>query len=938
MNPVIDLRASLNLPRTDFPMKANLPETEPRRLERWQSMGLYQKIREARHGQPLFVLHDGPPYANGHLHIGHVVNKVLKDVMVRSRSLAGFDAPYVPGWDCHGLPIEIQVDKDLGSKKLSLSPLEFRKACRAYAEKFVAIQRDEFMRLGVTGEWNNPYKTMDPGYQADILRELATFVDRDLVYKARKSIYWCITDKTALAEAEVEYDESHESLSLDVAFPLADEDAAALARRHPVLAGKKIAAVIWTTTPWTLPANRAVAFHPDYEYGFYPASGRDEVLVVARSLRDETAGRLGKDPSRAIVLGEPLALAKGASFEGLRFRHPWLDQDSPAVLADYVTADAGSGVVHTAPGHGADDYLTGVKYGLEIYCPVDEAGRFLPEVERFAGQRVFDANPAIVAFLGEAGPLLATAKIRHSYPVCWRCKKPIIFRATEQWFIGMDRSGYRDAALKAVGEVEWYPAWGRERMYNMIANRPDWCISRQRLWGVPIPAFYCNACNTILLTRDTARAVADVFEKESADAWYVHEPRELLPPATKCASCGGTEFTKENDILDVWFDSGSSQAAVLGKRPDLPWPADLYLEGSDQHRGYFHSSLLISVGTKGKAPFRSVVTHGFAVDGEGRKMSKSLGNTVDPHKTLKQYGAEILRLWVAMVDYREDMRISDEMVSRVAEAYRKIRNTCRYLLSNLDGFDPSAHAVATADLEEIDAYALARFGQVARRVREGYEAYEFHVVYHELLKYCASDLSSFYLDVLKDRLYCEAAGGKRRRSAQTVLYRVVDGLARLLAPLLPFTADEVFTNMAGRESSSVHTALFPEVAEVDQALLDRWQPLLEVRAVVTKALEEARARKEIASSQEARVEIQAPSDMVARLKEYAGVAGSFPGPLASLFIVSAVELSEGSDVSVTVARARGKKCDRCWNYSEKVGTLAVHSSVCERCGAILDAA
>lgn len=919
-------------------MKANLPESELRRLARWNAVGLYAKVREARHGRPLFVLHDGPPYANGPLHLGHVVNKVLKDVVIRSRSLAGYDTPYVPGWDCHGLPIEIQVDRDLGSKKASLSPVAFRQACRAHAEKYLAVQREGFIRLGITGEWDEPYRTMDPSYQAAIVRQLATFVDRGIVYKARKSVHWCINDKTALAEAEVEYDENHTSPSIDVFFALSEAGQSTLVERFPSLAGRRAGALIWTTTPWTLPANRAVAFHPDFDYGFYPLQGRDEVVIVAQPLLGATAERFGKDPTRELRLGAALASTKGSTLEGLVFRHPWLDRDAPGVLGDYVTAEAGSGVVHTAPGHGWDDYVTGVKYGLEIDSPVDDAGRFLDSVEHFAGQRVFDANPAIIALLAEVGALFSSGTLRHSYPVCWRCKKPIIFRATEQWFIGMDRANLRHDALRAIDQVAWYPAWGRDRMHNMIAGRPDWCISRQRLWGVPIPAFYCERCGAVLLTGATARAVADVFEKESADCWYQRTPEELLPPGTTCASCGNTGFRKESDILDVWFDSGSSQAAVLGKRADLPWPADLYVEGTDQHRGWFHSSLLVGVGTRGQAPFRSVVTHGFFVDAAGRKMSKSIGNVIDPNKIFKQYGAEILRLWVAMVDYREDMRISDEIIARVAESYRKIRNTCRYMLSNLDDFDRDADGRSAEELEPIDAYAAARFRQVVARVREAYEAYELHLVYHELLKYCASDLSSFYLDVLKDRLYCEAATGPRRRSAQTVLYTVVDGLSRLIAPILPFTADEVFTSIRGRAAGTVHTALFPAVEPVDEPLLGGWDALLAVRAAVTKALEESRAKKEIASSQEARIEVTAPEDTLANLRRYAATSSGFPGPLASLFIVSEVTLGPGESLAVEVDRARGSKCERCWNYSEKVGTLAVHPAVCERCAKVLEAA
>ncbi len=757
-----DLKATLNLPSTDFPMKANLPEAEPRRLAQWREADLYSRVRESRKGAPLFVLHDGPPYANGHIHIGHVVNKVLKDLVIRSRVLAGHDAAYLPGWDCHGLPIELQVDRDLGARKREMGPVEFRRACRAYAEKFVRIQRDEFERLGILGEWDAPYLTMSPHYQAAIARTLADFAEKGLVYKAKKSVHWCISCRTALAEAEVEYDEHHVSPQVDVRFPLADDERDRLTQRFPRLTGRRVAAVIWTTTPWTLPANLALAFHPELDYGFFEVDGSDEVLILATGLRETCEKRWaarGNSAASLPALLAPIAQVKGASLEGVRFRHPWIDRDSPGVLADYVTLDAGTGVVHTAPGHGWDDYLTGLRYGLDVYCPVDEGGRFLPDVERFSGKRVFEANPEIVEFLRETGALVQAGKDTHSYPTCWRCRHPIIFRATEQWFIALDRDGFREKALDAIGKVRWYPAWGEERIRNMIAARPDWCISRQRLWGVPIPAFYCRACGHALLRPDLVRHVATIFEKETADAWYERDAADLLPDGVSCPDCGGTSFDKEKDILDVWFDSGSSHAAVLGHRDDLPWPADVYLEGSDQHRGWFHSSLLIGVATRGSAPYRQVVTHGFTMDADGRKMSKSLGNVVDPHKLLGSLGAEILRLWVTMVDYREDMRISDEMVKRLAEAYRKIRNTLRYLLSNLADFDPTRDRVAEDRLEEIDRYALARHRQVVARVREAYQALEFHVVYHQLVQYCAADLSSFYLDVLKDRLYCDAASG-----------------------------------------------------------------------------------------------------------------------------------------------------------------------------------
>ena len=664
-----------------------------------------------------------------------------------------------------------------------------------------------------TGPWTRRY-------QAAIVRELATCVEKGIVYKAKKSVHWCISCRTALAEAEVEYDEHHKSPSIDVKFALGDEDAKKLAAAHPALAGKKVFAVIWTTTPWTLPANLGIAFHPDFDYGFFPVEGTSEVLVLARDLRELVEKRWKRDDLR---LGEPLAVVKGTAFERLRFRHPFIDRDSLGVLGDYVTTDSGTGLVHTAPGHGSDDYLTGVRYGLDIYCPVDEAGRFLPEVERFAGKKVFDANPEIVEFLKERGVLVASGTNVHSYPICWRCKHPIIFRATEQWFIALDGEGrLRERTLEAISKVQWFPAWGEERIRNMIATRPDWCISRQRLWGVPIPAFYCKGCQKPVLRADLCRHVAAIFAKESADAWYEREAKDLLPAGFQCDGCGATDFEKEKDILDVWFDSGSSHGAVLGHRPDLPWPADVYLEGSDQHRGWFHSSLLIGVATRGGAPYRQVVTHGFTVDAEGKKISKSLGNDVDTQKLIATHGAEILRLWTIMVDYREDMRFSEEILKRVAEAYRKLRNTWRYVLSNLYDFDPAKDAVADDRLDDLDRFALERHREVVARVREAYDAYEFHVVYHTLTQYAAADLSAFYLDVLKDRLYCDAPDGPRRRSAQTVMHRIAKDLATLLSPVLTFTTDEVYPLLPGAHGS-VHEALFPEVEKVDAEVLARWR-------------------------------------------------------------------------------------------------------------------
>ncbi len=937
MTTASDLKSTLNLPRTDFPMKANLPQAEPRRLAVWKQRGLYRKLRQARAGARTFVLPDGPPYANGHIHLGHVVNKVLKDLVVRKASMSGLDAPFVPAWDCHGLPIELQVDRDLGPKKKDLAPVEFRRACRAYAEKFVRIQGEEFERLGVLGNWEAPYMTMAPSYQATIVRQLAAFVEKDLVYKAKKSVHWCISCRTALAEAEIEYDDDHVSPSIDVRFAASDDERVRLSRSYPALQGRPVSAVIWTTTPWTLPANLAVAFHPELDYGFYPVEGSDQVLLLAKGLREATVARWAKGSPSPPRLGEALAEAKGQAFEGLRFRHPWLDRDAPGVLGDYVTLDTGTGLVHTAPGHGWDDYLTGLRYGLDIYCPVDEAGRFLPEVGEFAGQKVFDANPRIVEFLAARGALLASGKEAHAYPTCWRCKHPVIFRATEQWFIGLDRDGLRERTLNAIARVRWYPAWGEERIRNMVAVRPDWCISRQRLWGVPIPAFYCRACGTVHLEAELLRHLAGLFAEQSADAWYQREAAELLPPGFACRACGQHEFTKETDILDVWFDSGSLHAVCVEGDTGLPFPPDVYLEGSDQHRGWFHSSLLIAVGTRGQAPYREVVTHGFTVDGDGRKMSKSLGNVVDPQKLIAQNGAEVLRLWVAMVDYREDMRFSDEMLKRVSEAYRKVRNTCRYLLSNLYDFDPGQHRIPEAELQEIDRYALARHRQLVSRVLGAYQSYEFHLVYHQLVQYCSVDLSAFYLDVLKDRLYCEAATGPRRRSAQTVLARMARDLTQLLAPLLPFTADEVWELLPGAQEESVHLSLFPAAEAPDENILATWDLLLEVRGVVTKALEEARTAKRIAASLEAEVVVTAPPAVAAALKRYEEQSSSFPGNLANLFIVSRAGLREGQgDLEVAVSRAPGAKCERCWTYSTKVGDLSAHPGVCERCAMVLE--
>jgi isoleucyl-tRNA synthetase len=936
MSEANDWKHTLNLPQTAFPMKANLPDSEPKRLSAWKSRNLYARVREARKGKPRWILHDGPPYANGHIHLGHIVNKTLKDLSLKRSSMLGFDAPFTPVWDCHGLPIELQVDKSLGSKKNELSPVAFRQACQAHAQKFVGIQSEEFERLGVSAEWTHPYYTMARSYQATIVRTLSKFVERDLVYKARKSVHWCLSCKTALAEAEIEYEENHVSPSVDVRFPLSAAGKAALALKTKVPADRPVHAITWTTTPWTLPANRALAFNPELEYGFYEESPGGPIAILATGLRDATISR--SRTVQALALGEPLATVKGDVFEGLDFRHPWIDRPSPGVLADYVTLDAGTGIVHTAPGHGADDYDTGIKYGLEVDCPVSDRGFFTTDIEHFAGMKIWDANPKITQFLRDRGVLVSAVPYSHSYPICWRCKNPVIFRATAQWFIAMDRRGFREKALFEIKATRWIPAWGEDRIRNMIAARPDWCISRQRLWGVPIPAAYCVACEEPHLDSAVLSRVADVFDQEGADAWFARDISSFLPEGFKCRKCGETKFRREDDILDVWFDSGSLHAA-LEAHPDrkVSAVADLYLEGSDQHRGWFHSSLLVSVGTRDHAPFKAVLTHGFTVDGEGRKMSKSLGNTVEADKAVKQYGADVLRLWVSMVDFREDMRISDELLKRVAEAYRKVRNTCRFLLSNLYDFDPNAGHEVT---EPLDLYALAVHHEFEARIRKAYEEHDYHALQTLLVSYCTVDLSAFYMDVLKDRLYCDAAHGPRRRSAQAAMFRIADGLARYMAPLLVFTGDEIYESLHKADPGTVHEREFPERVSPDAAVLETWKPLIAAREAVLKVLEVARASKVIASSLEARVVIRGSAAALAPFRAHDALPSVFPGNLANLFIVSEVVLEESAgstDSPIEVFRMDGVKCSRCWTYSPATMAAGPDETkpLCPRCSAVV---
>ncbi len=739
-----DWKETCNLPRTAFSMKANLQTTEPETVARWDEMDLYRQIRTARKGAPLYLLHDGPPYANGEIHIGTALNKILKDLVVKSHNMLGFDAPYLPGWDCHGLPIELKVDRELGPKKRQMSTADFRRACRAYAEKYLEIQRRDFKRLGIIGLWGDPYKTMTFTYQASIVRALGRFVEQGMVYKGKKPVHWCTHCRTALAEAEVEY-QPHTSPSIYVEFPLSEGSAPDLVARVPALAGRRVSVLIWTTTPWTIPSNLAIAFHPEFQYGAYDVDGT--AVIVAKDLAETVAKKTGRS------FDTLLATFDGKAMERLVFRHPLYERDSLGVLADYVTLEAGTGAVHTAPGHGADDYLTGVRYGLEIYAPLDPGGHFIDSVELFAGLKVYDANPKIEAALKERGRLWHREDYDHSYPHCWRCHNPVIFLATAQWFIGMETRELRTRALKAIQDTRWIPAWGQARIEGMIANRPDWCISRQRSWGVPIPAMDCAKCGQAVLTKALVDKAAAVFDVYGADAWYERPLEEFLPEGLACESCGGTEFERENNILDVWFDSGSSHEAVLPFREDHRWPADIYLEGSDQHRGWFHSSLLVGIGTRGRAPFNQVLTHGFVMDEHGRKMSKSLGNTIAPQDVIKQSGAEILRLWVSMVDYREDIRVGKEILARTVEAYRKIRNVLRVLMGNLFDFDPASDAVPKERMLEIDRWALAKYADAADRMVKAYEDYDYPSIFQAANALITVDLSAFYVDVTKDRMY-----------------------------------------------------------------------------------------------------------------------------------------------------------------------------------------
>ena len=912
-------------------MRAGLPEREPEFLKYWEENKIYEKKQELHAGHKKFVLHDGPPYANGKIHMGTALNKILKDIIMKYKYAQGFDTPYVPGWDTHGMPIEHAAIKNLGLNRHELDTLVLRKECHDYALKWIDEQRTDFKRLGVLGDWDHPYITMTHDYEAVQIHVFGEMAKKGYIYKGKKAVYWCPHCETALAEAEIEYGEE-KSPAIFVKMPLVKDNG----MLPEAAQGKPAYIVIWTTTPWTMPANVAIALHPDFEYAWVECEG--EILFMAKEMLEAVGKVCKKDLSNII------GTCKGKDMEYAECRHPFetIDRKSLVVLADYVTLEAGTGCVHTAPGHGADDFETGVRYNLPIICPVDGSGKLTAEAGAdFAGMFVFDANVPIIKYLAGLNRLFGKENIRHQYAHCWRCKNPIIYRATEQWFASVD--GFREEALNAIAnDVQWIPSWGEARIHNMVADRHDWCISRQRVWGVPIPIFYCEDCNEHLVNDDTINAVADLFAKEGSDAWWAHSAEEILPQGTKCPKCGGTHFRKESDIMDVWFDSGSSHAAVCKTRPELAWPADMYVEGSDQHRGWFQSSLLTSVATEGKAPYRAVLTHGYVVDGEGRKMSKSVGNTVAPQEVIAQYGADIIRLWAASSDYKADIRISKEILKQLSEVYRKIRNTIRYILGNTNDFNYETDKVEFKDMLELDRWALMHMQLLKKEVSAAYESYDFHVLYHAIHNFCSVEMSSYYLDILKDRLYAYKADSFERRSAQTAMYEIMLDLVVMIAPVLSFTMEEVWQFMKKPASmpESVFMMPWPECKEeyIDEALESKWDNFIEIRSEITRVLEGARRAKTIGHSLDAKVELHATGEALAILR-------SVEGDLATLLIVSQAKLVEGlaggveatgrEDLKVTVQAAEGEKCERCWIYSDTVGKDAEHPTVCARCAAAL---
>lgn len=918
-----DYNATLNLPKTEFPMRAGLPKSEPETLKRWEQEKIYEKLMEKNEGKPLFVLHDGPPYANGNIHLGTSLNKVLKDIIVRYKNMSGFKSPYVPGWDTHGLPTELKARAKAGvENSTTISELEIRKICREFALGYLDDQRNQFKRLGVIGEWDNPYITLLPEFEAKQIEIFAEMACKGYIYKGLKPVYWCPDCKTALAEAEIEYaeDPCH---SIYVKFKVNDDQGKLKALG---IEPEKCYFVIWTTTTWTLPGNVAICLGPDFDYSIIKCG--DEYYIMAEALAADAMKEAGKEDY------EVVGTMKGIEFEYMKAQHPFLDRESLVIVGDHVTLESGTGCVHTAPGHGVEDYDVCKNYPeIPIVVPVDADGRLTEEAGQFAGLLTGDANKPIAQHLDSIGALFALKKIIHQYPHCWRCKNPVLFRATDQWFCSVE--DFKDEAVKAINEVEWIPGWGKDRITSMVKERKDWCISRQRKWGVPIPIFFCKDCGEPYIDRDAMMAVADLFRKEGSDAWFKYDASEILPEGTKCPKCGGTHFNKEQDIMDVWFDSGSSHAAVLEQRDYLKWPADLYLEGADQYRGWFQSSLLTSVATKGTAPYKAVLTHGWVVDGEGRKMSKSLGNGIDPQEIVEQYGADVLRLWVASSDYHADIRISKDILKQLSEAYRKIRNTARYILGNLNDFNPDTDMVDVEDLYPIDKWAIAKLNELNDKVRAGYDAYEFHQVYHSIHNFCVVDMSNFYLDVLKDRLYTEKADSASRRAAQTTIYMILDAMTRMISPILAYTSDEIWRYMPHGSNCDKECVLFNEMpakvdVDIDAEFMARWDRIHELRDLVKKSIEVAVKNKLIKSSLESKIVLTCGGD------NYEFV-NSVLGELTAVFIVSKVELVKGDsdEINVAVEKAEGEKCERCWVYSDTVGQNSEHPTLCARCAEIL---
>ena len=915
----MDYRDSLNLPQTEFPMRGNLPQKEPEILEKWEKSEIYKKVQQSREGKEKFILHDGPPYANGDIHLGHALNKVLKDIIVRYKTMRGYDSPYVPGWDTHGLPIEQQVIKKLALNRHAVSVLEFRARCTEYAKEYVEIQKEQFKRLGIRGDWDNPYLTLDKEYEAEQIGVFGEMAKKGYIYKGLKPVYWCPTCETALAEAEIDYSDKKSS-AIFVKFPVKDDKG--------LFNEQDCHFVIWTTTPWTIPANLAISVHPEFTYVLVKKD--DSFIVVAKELL----------PTLKELWGSELEIKKaftGKQLEGIVCKHPLFDRDSIVIFGEHVTLDQGSGCVHTAPGHGVDDFIIGKQYGLPVLCPVDHQGRFTADVEPYFGMKVENANEQILKDLDTAGLLIHTEKIKHSYPHCWRCKQAIIFRATEQWFASID--GFRQAALDEIDKVKWIPNWGKDRIYNMIADRGDWCISRQRTWGVPIPIFYCESCGKEIVNDETIKKVQDVFRQEGSDAWFARSAEELLPEGFTC-QCGANDFRKETDIMDVWFDSGTSYAGVLQQRPELRWPADMYLEGSDQHRGWFNSSLSTSVAAFGKAPYRQVLTHGFLVDEKGRKMSKSMGNGVDPLQVINDMGADIIRLWVSSADYKNDVAASPGIMTQMVESYRKIRNTLRFTLGNLYDFNPDTDTVMYKDLQEIDRWILLKLNRVVEKVLKAYDEYEFHVVYHTVHNFCTVELSNIYLDIVKDRVYVDAKDSVERRGAQTAMNEILNSLVCLLAPILVFTVDEIGDHIPGKkEGPDIQLEEMPKYKAEweDESLADKWDKILEIRNGITKALEIARREKLINHSLTAKVHLYPDEKAFSFLKQWDN--------LAEIAIVSDLEIhtpaeqppegaqqSEYSEgISISIAQALGLKCERCWIYSVDTGKDKEFPDLCPRC-------